>query len=34
MSDFIFDDDLVLAEDGENLGSKECPIAYRVSGKC
>ena len=35
VADFIFDDDLVLlAEDGGNFGSKERPIAYRVSGKC
>ena len=33
--DYIFDDELVLlAEDGGNFGSKERPIAYRVSGKC
>lgn len=32
---FIFDDELVLlAEDGGNFGSKDKPIAYRVSGKC
>ena len=35
VDDYIFDDDLVLlAEDGGNFGSKEKPIAYRVSGKC
>ena len=35
ISDYIFDDELVLlAEDGGNFGSKEKPIAYRVSGKC
>ena len=35
VEDYIFDDDLVLlAEDGGNFGSKERPIAYRVSGKC
>ena len=35
VADFIFDDELVLlAEDGGNFGSKERPIAYRVSGKC
>ena len=35
VNDYIFDDDLVLlAEDGGNFGSKEKPIAYRVSGKC
>ena len=32
---YIFDDELVLlAEDGGNFGSKNKPIAYRVSGKC
>ena len=35
VDDYIFDDDLVLlAEDGGNFGSKDKPIAYRVSGKC
>ena len=35
VSDYIFDDELVLlAEDGGNFGSKNRPIAYRVSGKC
>ena len=35
MADYIFDDELVLlAEDGGNFGSKDKPIAYRVSGKC
>ena len=35
ISDYIFDDELVLlAEDGGNFGSKDRPIAYRVSGKC
>ncbi len=35
VDDFIFDDELVLvAEDGGHFGSKEHPIAYRVSGKC
>ena len=35
VSTYIFDDELVLvAEDGGNFGSKEKPIAYRVSGKC
>ncbi len=35
IDDFIFDDELVLlAEDGGNFGSKDKPIAYRVSGKC
>lgn len=35
VSDYIFDDELILlAEDGGNFGSKDRPIAYRVSGKC
>lgn len=35
VADYIFDDELVLlAEDGGNFGSKERPIAYRISGKC
>ncbi len=35
VADYIFDDELVLlAEDGGNFGSKERPVAYRVSGKC
>lgn len=35
VADYIFDDELVLlAEDGGNFGSKEKPIAYRISGKC
>ena len=35
IADYIFDYELVLlAEDGGNFGSKERPIAYRVSGKC
>ena len=35
VNDYIFDDELVLlAEDGGNFGSKDRPIAYRVSGKC
>ena len=35
VADYIFNDELVLlAEDGGNFGSKEKPIAYRVSGKC
>ena len=35
VEDYIFDDDLVLlAEDGGNFGSKDRPIAYKVSGKC
>ena len=35
VDDYIFDDELVLlAEDGGHFGSKDKPIAYRVSGKC
>lgn len=35
VADYIFDDELVLlAEDGGYFGSKDRPIAYRVSGKC
>lgn len=35
IDDYIFDDELVLlAEDGGHFGSKDKPIAYRVSGKC
>ena len=35
VANYIFDDELVLlAEDGGNFGSKERPIAYKVSGKC
>lgn len=35
VAEFIFNDELVLlAEDGGNFGSKDKPIAYRVSGKC
>ena len=35
VDDYIFDDELVLlAEDGGNFGSRERPIAYRVTGKC
>ena len=35
VADYLFDEELVLlAEDGGNFGSKEKPIAYRVSGKC
>lgn len=35
IANYIFDDELVLlAEDGGNFGSKDKPIAYRVSGKC
>jgi len=35
VGDYIFDDELVLlAEDGGHFGSKDKPIAYRISGKC
>lgn len=35
VAEYIFDDELVLvAEDGGYFGSKDRPIAYRVSGKC
>ena len=35
VAEYLFDDELVLlAEDGGNFGSKDRPIAYRVSGKC
>ena len=35
VAEYTFDDELVLlAEDGGNFGSKDRPIAYRVSGKC
>ena len=35
VAEYLFDDELVLlAEDGGNFGSKDKPIAYRVSGKC
>ncbi len=35
VAEYIFDAELVLlAEDGGNFGSKDKPIAYRVSGKC
>ncbi len=35
VAEYIFDEELVLlAEDGGNFGSKDRPIAYRVSGKC
>jgi type I restriction enzyme S subunit len=35
VADYIFDEELVLiAEDGGHFGSKDKPIAYRVSGKC
>ena len=34
MCSFFYDELVLLAEDGENLGSKERSIAYRVSDKC
>ena len=35
VADYIFDGEFVLlAEDGGNFGSREKPIAYRISGKC
>lgn len=35
VDNYIFDGEFVLvAEDGGNFGSKDKPIAYRVSGKC
>ena len=35
VAEYLFDEELVLlAEDGGNFGSKDKPIAYRVSGKC
>ena len=35
VASYLFDDELVLlAEDGGNFGSKERPIAYRISWKC
>ncbi len=35
VNDFIFDDEIVLlGEDGENILSRNLPLAFRVSGKC
>lgn len=35
VNDFIFDDELILlGEDGENIISRNLPLAFRVSGKC
>ncbi|MDO7174157.1 restriction endonuclease subunit S [Mariniflexile sp. AS56] len=35
INEYIFDDELVLlGEDGENILSRNLPLAYRVSGKC
>ncbi len=34
VNDYIFDDELILlGEDGENILSRNCPLAFRVSGK-
>ncbi len=35
VNDYIFDEDLILfAEDGENIKTRNLPLAFRVSGKC
>ena len=35
INDFIFDEDLILlGEDGENIISRNLPLAFKVSGKC
>ncbi|MCC9643008.1 restriction endonuclease subunit S [Rhodopirellula sp. JC740] len=35
VNDFIFDEPLLLlAEDGENINSRQLPVAFRVNGKC
>lgn len=35
VKDYIFDDELILlGEDGENIKSRNVPLAFRVSGKC
>jgi type I restriction enzyme S subunit len=35
VNDYIFEDDLILlGEDGENIISRNLPLAFRVSGKC
>lgn len=35
VNDYIFDEDLILlGEDGENIISRNLPLAFRVSGKC
>ena len=35
VNQYIFDDELILlGEDGENILSRNSPLAYRVSGKC
>ncbi len=34
VNDYLFDDELILlGEDGENILSRNCPLAFRVSGK-
>ena len=34
VNDFLFDDDLILlGEDGENILSRNCRLAFKVSGK-
>ena len=34
VNDYIFDDDLILlGEDGENILSRNLPLAFRISGK-
>lgn len=35
VNDFIFDEDIILlGEDGENIISRNLPLAFKVSGKC
>jgi|CXWL01.1.fsa_nt_gi type I restriction enzyme S subunit len=35
VNDYIFDDEIILlGEDGENIVSRNLPLAFRVSGKC
>lgn len=35
VNDYIFDDELILlGEDGENIKSRNLPLAFRVSGRC
>ena len=35
INDYIFDEDIILlGEDGENIISRNLPLAFRVSGKC
>jgi type I restriction enzyme S subunit len=34
VNDYLFDDDLILlGEDGENIISRNCPLAFRISGR-